>query len=209
MPNESHKHKDVTLRSSPGPEKNGAGTDTVPDLALPARLGVSTDTLPEQAGVYVPPRPVASVSDHRTIEISPVRLAREIDPRRAPTELRLSAPPPRKQSRPILLVLTALLLIAVGGFFAARFAVAPSAPLPATPVSEASPPLVPTVAPPPEPTAEPVATTPPRVQAAPEPQLVPVTPADLGIRPKGTPAAAPAPRESAEPKRKAREPWLE
>lgn len=210
MPNESYKQKEVTLRSSPGPEK-GVGTDTVPDLALPARLGVSTDTLPEQAGVYVPPRPLASASDHRTIEIAPVRLAREIDPRRAPTELRLSPPPPPKQARSLVLVLSALLIVAVGGFFAARYAVTPSEPL------VVSPPMpVPTSVvqvPPVARTAE-SAVVVPALPAAPtaapqaEPELVPVTPAELDAASKPAPARPP-PRDSAEPKKKVREPWLE
>jgi hypothetical protein len=210
MPNEFQK-KEVTLRSSPGP-REGPGTDTVPDLALPARLGVSTDTLPEQAGVYVPPRPLASASDHRTIEIAPVRLAREIDPRRAPTELRLAVPPVRKQGWPLVAVLSALLLLAVGGFFAARFVVAPStpeeprAPTPSAPVVAPAPPA-------PVPTAPPVRVTPLApvpLATEPEPDLVPVTPDDLVAQPKPAVPRAPAPRESAgAPKKKVRDPWLE
>jgi hypothetical protein len=206
MPNESHKPKEVTLRSSAPHE--GAGTDTVPDLTLPVRLGVSTDTVPEQAGVYVPPRPLASPSDHRTIEIAPVRLARDIDPRRAPTELRLLTAPAPKQGWPLVLVLSALLLIAVGGFFAARFAVAPSEPpVDVAPVAP-TPTVVPPPAPPP-PSAKAVIVTPGPVAAETEPELVPVTPAELGTRPKAPPPH-PASRESAEPpKKKVREPWLE
>jgi len=206
MPNESHKPKEVTLRSSPAPHA-GAGTDTVPDLALPARLGVSTDTVPEQAGIYVPPRPLASPSDHRTIEIAPVRLARDIDPRRAPTELRLLSVPPRKQGWPLVLVLSALLLIAVGGFFAARFAVAPSEPsVDVAPVAPAPGVAPARTAPLPAPKA--VIVTPGPTATEAEPKLVPVTPAELGTRPRVPPP--PPARESAEPaKKKVREPWLE
>jgi hypothetical protein len=207
MPKESHKQKELTLRSGFEPRPS-PGTDTVPDLGLPARLGVSTDTMPDQAGVYVPPRPLASVSDHRTIEIAPVRLAREIDPRRAPTELRISPAPPRKQRRPLLLVLTVLLLVAVGGFFAARLVV--KSPGPKAMLPRPAPPPVAVPAP-----AAPAATTvgesmSTSAPATSEPAVVPVTPADLGLRSKAPPPSAPAPRASSDPaKKKVREPWLE
>lgn len=209
MPNESHKHKEVTLRSGLDP-RQGPGTDTVPDLGLPARLGVSTDTVPEQAGVYVPPRPLASASDHRTIEIAPVRLARDIDPRRAPTALRLPPPPPGRQRRPLLIVLGGLLLLAVGGFFAARFVVTSAGPSAGLPPPAPSPVAAPT---PPRPTATTTASisvgAPLLTEREVEPVLVPVTPAELGTRPK-TSSPVPAPRESSDaPKKKVREPWLE
>jgi hypothetical protein len=210
MPKESHTKKEVTLRSGLDP-RQGPGTDTVPDLGLPARLGVSTDTVPEQAGVYVPPRPLASTSDHRTIEIAPVRLARDIDPRRAPTELRLSAPPARKQRRPVLLVLTMLLLMAVGGFFAARFVVTSAVPSRVMPTAAPSPVVLPAPPPPLATTAESVSVGAP-LPSEPEvePKLVPVTPAELGIRPKAPASPAPVPRTSAETtKKKVREPWLD
>src|SRR5688572_7557812 len=211
MPNESHKPKEITLRSSPAPApREGLGTDTVPDLALPARLGVSTDTLPEQAGVYVPPRPLTSASDHRTIEIAPVRLAQDIDPRRALTELRLTAPPQRAQARPLLLVLSALLLLAVGGFFAARFVMGPPDAPTVLPSPSPTPPLRPLPPPATVTTQGSVSVGAPLpTEPETEPPLVPVTPAELGTRPKAPPAPAP-PRDSAEaPKKKVREPWLE
>lgn len=204
-----HKQKEVTLRSGPDP-RQPQGTDTVPDLGLPARLGVSTDTVPEQAGVYVPPRPLASAADHRTIEIAPVRLAQDIDPRRAPTELRLAAPPPRRRTKPLFFVLSALLVVAVVGFFAARLAVAPThqaAPAPPPP-----PAPVATIAEPPAPPAAPTSASvtvgePLPTEPVEEAELVPVTPADLGLRSKSPP---PAPRATAStPKKKVREPWLE
>lgn len=49
------------------------------------------DTVPEQAGVYFAPRPVPSVSKHRTIETARVRLSPEVDPKRARTQ-RLALP---------------------------------------------------------------------------------------------------------------------
>jgi hypothetical protein len=228
MPKESHKQKEGTLRSAFEP-RPGPGTDTVPDLGLPARLGASTDTMPDQPGVYVPPRPVASVSDHRTIEIAPVRLARDIDPRRAPTALRLPTVSSRKQRRPMLLVLTAMLLVAVVGFFAARLVVSSSAPPPARPQAAPAPVRV-------EQPGAPVAkgasssgagATVQKVDPAPpslvtkpaesqsnsappisEPEVVPVAPAEI-VRPKA-PSSVPAPRTSSDTaKKKVREPWLE
>jgi hypothetical protein len=211
MPNESHKQKEATLRSGLDP-RQGPGTDTVPDLGLPARLGVSTDTMPEQAGVYVPPRPLASASDHRTIEIAPVRLARDIDPRRAPTALRLSAPPPGKKGRPLLAMLGGLLLLAVGGFFAARFVFTSAAPSAALPPSTLAP--SPPVPPPPPSAAKTAGSVsvgaPLLTERQAEPELVPVTPAELGMRPRRPSSPLPAPRESSDPpKKKVREPWLE
>ena len=49
------------------------------------------DTVPEQAGVYFAPRPVPSISKHRTIETARVRLSAEVDPKRARTQ-RLALP---------------------------------------------------------------------------------------------------------------------
>jgi hypothetical protein len=200
MPKEFQKKREVTLRSSF--PRRGPGTDTVPDLDLPARLGVSTDTMPEQAGVYVPPRPLASASDHRTIEIAPVRLAQDIDPRRAPTELRLPAARPRHPARSGLLVLGALLAVAVGGFLAVRFLVPPasSPSLPSPKVAPASPPPAPT-------TPSPVIVGPP--VSPPEADPEPATSAELGIRPKASPHASPPREPTPAPKKKPREPWLE
>jgi hypothetical protein len=202
MPNESHKHKEVTLRSELDP-RQGPGTDTVPDLGLPARLGVSTDTVPEQAGVYVPPRPLASASEHRTIEIAPVRLARDIDPRRAPTALRLSPPPPGRQRRPLLIVLGGLLLLAVAGFFAARFVVTSARPSAGLPSSAPSPVPAPTSPPPTATTTASISVGAPLLtEREVEPELVPVTPAELGIRPKTSSSPVPAPRGSSDAPKK-------
>ena len=42
--------------------------------------------MPDRARAYVPPRALPPVTDHKTLEIQTVRLAPEIDPRRAPTQ---------------------------------------------------------------------------------------------------------------------------
>lgn len=49
------------------------------------------DTVPEQAGVYFAPRPVPSISKHRTIEMARVCLSPEVDPKRARTQ-RIASP---------------------------------------------------------------------------------------------------------------------
>ncbi|HEY3496447.1 MAG TPA: hypothetical protein VGK73_17230 [Polyangiaceae bacterium] len=108
--------------------KDPRDSDTVRDLPKPSH--VIRDTVPEQAGVYVAPRPLAPSSDHRTIQIKPVLLASHVDPRRAPTELRLSAPPP-PQPRPQRigwLIPLALLAIALGVIVAIRVTEEPGAP---------------------------------------------------------------------------------
>src|SRR5262245_12832211 len=70
---------------------------TVRDL-VPRAL--SSDTVPEIVGQYHPPRPLPEVSQHRTLDLSSVRVSP--DPRRtAPTERRLVSParPEPKSSR--------------------------------------------------------------------------------------------------------------
>lgn len=95
--------------------RHSNAADTIPEVPVTA---LSSDTLPDQAGVYVPPRPLAPLSDHRTIEINPVLLAAHVDPRRAPTELRLVAPPRRG---PHLLRLIGLgMLLGAGGVAVVR-----------------------------------------------------------------------------------------
>jgi len=204
MPNETHKPKDASA--------------TIPDRSALRRA--MSDTVPEQAGVYVPPRPLASPADHRTIEIQPVRLAQEIDPRRAMTELKLTAPPLRPNRLPWFLV--AGLLVFVGAVFyvardarsggAASSAVAPpaAAPLPTHVETSALPPVSP---PPSLPAAEaPNAVAP--ITPAPatantvgaEPPLVPVTPDELDREQR---AGNGAPKAVESSPKKVREPWLE
>lgn len=76
------------------------------------RAGDSGDTIPEQANVYVPPRPLAALADHRTMDVKAIRLAAGVDSRQAPTELRLNAPPLIKKDNswiaPLLLALLAV-----------------------------------------------------------------------------------------------------
>jgi hypothetical protein len=98
------------------------------------------DTIPEQAGVYVPPRPLASLSDHRTMDVKAIRLAAEVDPRQALTELRLEAPLRRRTPKGWL-VPVAFAVLAIG-FIALWWATPGQLPLSSTSAVPASPPEV-------------------------------------------------------------------
>ena len=45
-----------------------------------------------QAAVYFEPKPLHAVSEHKTLELETVKLAKDIDPRKLPTELKLRRP---------------------------------------------------------------------------------------------------------------------
>src|SRR6187455_3328026 len=119
-----------------GSDKN-RDAPTVRDLTGPK---LSSDTLPDVVGLYVPPRPLPEVSSHRTLDLRSVRLSDEADPRRALTQLRLESPPvpppARRGVRPWL-ALAALLLLAagVGAFFWKTRPAAPEARTPAQPAT--------------------------------------------------------------------------
>jgi hypothetical protein len=115
------------------------------------RAGDVGDTIPEQANVYVPPRPLAALADHRTMDVKAIRLAAEVDPRQARTELRLYAPPLRKDKSWIAPLLLALLAVGFIGLWwitpeplpldttSARTATTPVAPPTARVVTAGSP----------------------------------------------------------------------
>jgi len=219
MPNETQKTKDDSPQPSRGPGGTSTqSSDTIPDRSIANRRPMS-DTVPEQAGVYVPPRPLASPADHRTIEIKPVRLADEIDPRRALTELKLTAPPLRPNRLPWV-VAAGLIALVAGVLYAARdgrsqAAPAVTAPPAAVPASTAvtSPPVS---VPPSQPALQPEAAKPSTVAPVTKPQaaerptapdpLAPVTPADLDREAR---SAGAAPKAVESSRKKAREPWLE
>ena len=96
---------------SDGDDKDGS-SHTVRDLKGPVLPG---DTLPDMSGLYVPPRPLPEVSQHRTIDLKSVRLSDQADPRRWLTERRLVSPPSpvAKRSKPWLVVTGAVLLLGV------------------------------------------------------------------------------------------------
>jgi len=54
--------------------------DPIPDDEIPG------------APVYFEPKPLHAVSDHKTLELETVKLAKDIDPRKLPTELKLRRP---------------------------------------------------------------------------------------------------------------------
>jgi hypothetical protein len=141
------------------------------------------DTIPEQAGVYVPPRPLASLADHRTMDVKAIRLAAEVDPRQALTELRLEAPPRRRAPKGWLIPV-AFAVLAIG-FIALWWATPGPLPLSAT-----------AAAPPPE-----LAPGPPPITAEPAPVITPAPleepsslSRDVGPRaPENSVTATPAP----------------
>lgn len=171
-------------------------SDTVRDLPKASAPPIR-DTVPEQAGVYHAPRPLAPTSDHRTIQIQRVLLAPGLDPRRAPTELRLSAPPPPPRGRGVWLLLPlGLLAVTLGAVAAMSWPTEPvSAP-------ESTPAHAPKSEQPELGNQEPVPATagpvraPAQATAAPEVEF------------KALPVAPPA-QQSALPRKKQRDPWLE
>lgn len=56
----------------------------------------AADPIPEDeipgAPVYYEPKPLHAVSDHKTLELETVKLSKDIDPRKLPTELKLRRP---------------------------------------------------------------------------------------------------------------------
>lgn len=176
--------------------KDPRDSDTVRDL--PKASHVLRDTVPEQAGVYVGPRPLAPTSDHRTIQIKPVVIASYLDPRRAPTELRMSAPPP-PQPPPARhvgwLIPLALLAIALGVFLAIRVTDTPPASHSTPGVTERKPEVDVSVA------SSPSHTTATATNAARVPAETPA------VDVRSLPVAAPS--QSATVRKKPRDPWLE
>jgi hypothetical protein len=188
----------------------------------PRKPQENSDTLPDQAGVYVPPRPVASISEHRTMDIKAIRLAAELDPRQARTQLRIQAPRRRRRVSPFWIAsIGVVLLLGVGTYVA----LVSEIPLPLIssdhPEPEPAPPMAPalpadTLAPPP-PTVSagvdtPAAPLPPFRSASPEPASAAATaPAEPAQAPTpGAAAPAPSPRGAAPRKSKPRrDPWLE
>jgi hypothetical protein len=168
------------------------------------------DTIPEQANVYVPPRPLAALSEHRTMDIKAIRLAAEVDPRQALTEFRLSAPPLKKDNTWIAPLLLALLAIG----FIGLWWLTPS-PLPlATTGAETSLPVTPRAAPvpvkavpvPAELSQEPPRTLPVTPTAPTAPRTA--SPSPTTARP-ATPTSAPAVPSAPRRPKPGRDPWLE
>jgi hypothetical protein len=186
----------------------------------PRKAQENSDTLPDQAGVYVPPRPVAAISEHRTMDIKAIRLAAELDPRQARTQLRMQAPRRRRRLSPFWIAsIGVVLLLGVGTYVALMSEI----PLPLTSSDQPepeSPPRTAPAAPPADTLAPPPPSLPEHVdqQAAPV-GSAPAERASTGVTvraeplPAPTPASAePVPAPRGTPPRKSkprRDPWLE
>lgn len=85
--------------------------DRDPTVRTPT-IDTEVDALPDQAVLYEAPRRLPAVSEHKTLDMVPVRLAPDVDPRRARTQ-RLSSPGVVEKRRFWLLagVLTASVLV--------------------------------------------------------------------------------------------------
>jgi hypothetical protein len=184
------------------------------------------DTLPDQAGVYVPPRPIPSLSDHRTMDVKAIRIAAEHDPRQALTQLRMQPPPRRRSST--LLIGTVSAAVGLGavlyfGLMAGRplplvTSSGASSTVPAPEVTAAStetvtalaPALTPSVPPAsPAPTALPSEPPLPAVTAPPSVASTAAARAPIIATKRAAPPAAHAKRGAAPAAKVRRDPWLE
>ena len=189
--------------SQDGSEKD-RNAPTVRDLKK-GPSPVSDDTIPDVFGQYVPPRPPPEASHHRTIDLKPVRLSDEADPRRWRTERRLVSPERRaKRHWAFWLASGALILLALGAWALVRASAPPEMPGPAV------------VAAPPTPAAVRVPTAPVRVPVRPETPPAPSSPIGSSNALLSPNSGAP-PSESTPPKatrgrevpKKRKDPWLE
>jgi hypothetical protein len=180
--------------------KDGSNKDELPtqrDLKPPT---VSSDTVPDVFGQYVPPRPLPEVSRHRTLDLKSVRLSDEADPRRAPTELRLQSPAREaRRGFPIwlLLVIVGLIGVSAWAFLPSSAPAAAPGQAPAAPPAKEEP-------------ARPVVTTEAAKKAA--PPVPSAAPAPVSSNATVSSAAAPLPkpaRPGSETAKKRRDPWLE
>jgi hypothetical protein len=177
----------------------------------PDKAHESGDTLPEQANVYHPPRPLAQISDHRTIDFKAIRISAELDPRQAKTQLRLQAPAQHRRGLPLFVVGLAVVLALFGVAIYMELA---REPLPLTTEAAPGP-----RAPAPEPTEARGTQSPvpaaSQAVGAPSPTSGPAEPVTAAAAPNSATAPAAVPRtrttgRSAPHKTKAnREPWLE
>jgi hypothetical protein len=186
----------------------------------PRKAQENSDTLPDQAGVYVPPRPVAAISEHRTMDIKAIRLAAELDPRQARTQLRMQAPRRRRRVSPFWIAsIGVVLLLGVGTYVALMSEI----PLPSSGQSEPEPPPRTAPALPP---ADTLAPPPPSLPENVDKQAAPSAPVDAapaerasaGVTARAEPLPAPtpataeppaAPRATPRKSKARRDPWLE
>lgn len=78
----------------------GIGPIDVNDCSTLRSIAAAEEIEPDGASLYYEPKPLISISDHKTLEVATVRLSEDIDPRRLRTELSLSRSPapPRYES---------------------------------------------------------------------------------------------------------------
>ena len=187
--------------SQDGSEKD-RNAPTVRDLKGPK--AVSADTIPDVFGQYVPPRPPPEASRHRTIDLKPVRLSDEVDPRRWRTERRLATPErPARGQRALWLAGGALILLALVAWALVRA----SAPSEKSPVVVAAPsaPAAASV-----PTAS--ARAPDRTETPPAPASAIGSNKSLPSPSSGVPTSESTPPKAIrtrEVKKKRKDPWLE
>jgi hypothetical protein len=165
------------------------------------------DTLPEQANVYVPPRPLAQISDHRTMDFKAIRIAAELDPRQAKTQLKLMLPARRHRGLPLFIFGSAVVLALFGVVI--YMAVAGPSPLPLVTTDAAPPPaetavrlLGPSAPVGPTATTAPVATSAPTEPVTAAAPSAPKAPAAPRVRSSAT-------RSAPHKAKVVREPWLE
>jgi hypothetical protein len=191
--------------SKDGSEKD-RNAPTVRDLKGPS--SVSADTIPDLIGQYSPPRPPPEASHHRTIDLKPVRLSDEADPRRWRTERRLVSPE-RPAKRPGSLWVAALVLLAIGAWALVWVSAALEKTKPAVVVSPPAPAAVaaPTAsARAPDRTEAPTAPASPIAPANPAPRPNADAPIPDAPKSESTPPKPTRPRETA---KKRKDPWLE
>ncbi len=189
--------------------KNGSEKDrnapTVRDLAPRA---VSSDTVPDVIGQYVPPRPLPGVSDHRTLDLKSVHLSPQFDPRRALTERRIVMPAyeePKPSKR--WLVAGLLVLFAIGAWLVV-LGLASSNEVTSVPTASPAAAVPPVAAPPPRatPSAAPAPASPTQAASSAS-ELAAPKETETRVEP---PAASALPKPAArEPEKKRREPWLQ
>lgn len=180
----------------------------------------NSDTLPDQASAYVPPRPVPQLSDHRTMDIKAIRVAAELDPRQAMTQLRMHAPPRRRRLSPFWIASLGIVALLVIGTYILlvsetplplissdqSVSESPSAPVAAEPPIDLDAPL-PDVAPR---VAGPATASPPSTERAVGEVTAPAEPAARASEPITT--ADPTSTQRSTPARKSKprqDPWLE
>jgi hypothetical protein len=183
--------------SSDGSEKD-RNAPTVRDLKGPSVPG---DTMPDVVGLYVPPRPLPETTPHRTIDIKPVRLSAETDPRQFRTERRLVSPKRGEPRLPLLWFGGGLaILLALGAWALLQKPSSPSA-LTSARVPTAPAPVAASAAAlsaPARPSAASLSAQAPPRSAAPPPSA-----------PLAAPAAPPKAGSARDTQKKRKDPWLE